>query len=74
MKVFLPMTLTFCVDSVMPMKGKHTFNVLQYQCVWCVAGSCGGENFSFDGAYDSALDSVLPVKRKYIINYLQYTC
>ena len=44
------------------MKGKYTFNYLQYQGVWCVAMSCGGENFSPDGAYDSALDSVMPMK------------
>ena len=29
---------------------------------WCAAMSCGGENFSPDGAYDSALDSVMPMK------------
>ena len=39
------------------MKGKYTFNYSQYQGVWCVAMSCGGENCSPDGAYDSALDS-----------------
>ena len=44
------------------MKGKYTFNYLQYQGVWCVAMSCGGGNFSPDGAYDSALDSVMPMK------------
>ena len=37
-----------------------------------VAVLCGGESFSPDDAYDSALDSVMPVKGKYTINYLQY--
>ena len=44
------------------MKGKYTFNYLQYQGVWCVAMSCGGEHFSSDGAYGSAVDSVMPMK------------
>ena len=56
------------LDSVMPMKGKHTINYLQYQGVWCVAMLCGGESFSPDDAYDSALDSVMPMKGKHTIN------
>ena len=33
---------------------------------------CGGESFSPDDAYVSALDSVMPMKGKHTINYLQY--
>ena len=60
------------LDSVMPMKGKHTIIFLQYQGVWCVAMLCGGENFPFDGAYDFAWVSVKPMKGKYTIKYIQY--
>ena len=35
---------------------------------------CGGESFSPDDAYVSALDSVMPTKGKHTINYLQYQC
>ena len=38
----------------------------------CVAMLCGGESFSPDDAYDSALDSVMPMKGKYTIKYIQY--
>ena len=67
-------TYDSALDSVMPMKGKHTINFLQYQGVWCVAMSCGGENFSPDGAYDFAWDSVKPMKGIYTIKYIQYPC
>ena len=46
----------------MPMKGKYTFNCLQFHGVRCVAMSCGGESFSPGGAYDFAWDSVKPMK------------
>ena len=41
--------------------------------VWYVAMLCGGESFSPDDAYDSALDCVMPMKGKYTIKYTYST-
>ena len=47
----------FCADNLsyyqFKLKGKRRRSV-------CVAMSCGGDNFSPDGAYDSAWDNVKP--------------
>ena len=59
------------MDSVMPMKGKYTFNCLQFHGVRCVAMSCGG-GFTPDGAYGSVWDSVKPMTGNFFFYYFQY--
>ena len=61
------------LDSVMPMKGKHTINYLQYQCVRCVAMSCGGDSFS-PWCLRFCMGQRKAVKGKYTINYILYPC